>query len=266
MKNDRVLRIVVWVALAVLVLIYILDPTKGMTDPTARQLAKSTVLRAAAIPVLACCALILRVRLFAPPHVRHLALLLPALAIAVDNFPWIEALTGSATLTGGNLIGWIVLSVLCIGIMEELAFRGILLPLLLSRFGKTKRGMFQSVVLSSVIFGLVHLLNLIEGAGVVPTLLQVGYSMLTGAMLAVLLLGTGNIVGCIAVHAVFNFGGAAVEYLAEGQVWTVPAIVTTVVLSIFVAAWMIVSFCRMDPQKISFFDDTPRKKTTEEGD
>lgn len=264
--NDRVIRILTWVALAVMVLVFILDPTKGMTDPTARMLAKSAVLRATAIPVLVCCALILRVRLFAPPRVKHLALFFPAFAVAVNNFPWLSILTGDATFTGGNLIGWMIFSVVCVGIMEELAFRGILLPLLLTRFGKTKRGMLQSVILSSVIFGLVHFLNLIEGAGIVPTLLQVGYSMLTGAMLAVLFLGTGNLVGCVAVHAVFNFGGLAVEFLTEGQVWTVPTVVVTVVLSLLVAAWMILSFCRLDPQKISFFDDTPRKKQTEEGE
>lgn len=264
--NDRARRILTWISLAGFLLIYIIDPTKKMTDPTEQLLAKAALLRASATLVLICCAWTLRLKLFEPFRVKDLALFLPALAVAVNNFPWLPLCMGDATLTNGYLVGWLIFHVLCVGALEELAFRGMLLPLLIRRFGRTKRALFKSVILSSIIFGFVHFLNLIEGAGVAETLLQVGYSMLTGAMCAVLFLGTGNLAYCIATHAIFNFGGGAIAFLAEGAVWTIPNIVGTVIVGVAVGAWMIFSFCRLDPQTTPVFEDTPDKNQSEKGD
>lgn len=264
--NDRVRRILTWVSLAGFILIYIIDPTKKITDPTEQLLARAALLRASATLVLICCVWTLRLKLFGSFRVKHLCLFLPALAVAINNFPWLPLCTGDVTLTNGYLVGWLIFHVLCVGALEELAFRGMLLPLLIRRFGRTKRALLKSVILSSVAFGFVHFLNLIEGAGVAETLMQVGYSMLTGAMCAVLLLETGNLAYCIATHAVFNFGGGVIAFLAEGRVWTIPNIVVTVVVGVAVGAFMIFAFYRLDPQKIPAFEDIPRKNQNEKGD
>lgn len=264
--NDRVRRILTWVSLVGFILMYIIDPTKKMADPTEQLLAKAALLRASAALVLICCVWTLRLKLFEPFRVEHLSLFLPAFAVAINNFPWLPLCTGDVTLTNGYLFGWLILHVLCIGALEELAFRGMLLPLLIRRFGRTRRALLKSVILSSIIFGFVHFLNLIEGASVAETLMQVGYSMLIGAMCAVVFLGTGNLAYCIATHAVFNFGGGVTAFLAKGTVWTIPNIVGTVIIGGAVGAWMILSFCRLDPQKIPVFDDTPCKNQNEKGD
>ena len=261
--NDRVRRILTWVALGVFVLIFITDPTAKMTDPTARMLAKAALLRAAATLVFLGCVWTLRLRLFAPPKWRHLSLFLPAMAVAVNNFPWIPLATGSATIARHDLVWLLVLHVLFVGALEELAFRGVLLPLLLRRLGRTKKGMWQSVILSSVIFGFVHFTNLIEGADLASTLMQVGYSMLTGAACAVLFLGTGNLAYCMVFHSVFNFGGGVIAYLVDGRVWTVPAVVATVAVALAVGVWFLIAFCRLDPEKLPIFDNTSSKNTTD---
>lgn len=264
--NERVRRILTFVALGVFLVVFITDPTQKMSDPTARMLAKAALLRAAATLVFLGCVWTLRLHLFGPPAWRHLALFLPAMAVALNNFPWIPLATGSATVVRGDLWWLLLLHVLFVAALEELAFRGVLLPLLLRRLGRTRKGLWQSVILSSVIFGFVHLVNLAEGAGVAATLMQVGYSMLTGALCAVLFLGTGNLAYCLVFHAVYNFGGGLTAYVLEGDGWTLPVILATVGVAVAVGVWYLVAFCRMDPQNLPVFEDTSEKNNAGKGD
>ena len=116
---------------------------------------------------------------------------------------------------------------------EELTFRGIVFPLLLSRFGAGKRERASAVLASSLLFGLMHLVNLISGAGVGETFLQAGYTFLIGAMFAVVLLCTGDLVVCIVLHTVYNFGGMLVPTLGYGSffdLWSIPAIAVTALI------------------------------------
>ena len=264
--NDRVRKVLTWVALAVFLVIFFTDPTQKMIDPIAKMLAKAALLRAAATLVFIACVWTLRLRLFAKPSPRDLALFLPAMAVALNNFPWIPLAANTARIERTDLLGWLLLHVLFVAALEELAFRGVLLPLLLRRLGRTRKGLWQSVILSSVIFGFVHFTNLIEGADLASTLMQVGYSMLTGALCAVLFLGTGNITYCMVFHAVFNFGGGMSAYILEGRIWTLPAVLATVGVAVAVAVWYVIAFCRMDPQDLPIFDDTPEKNNAGKGE
>ena len=55
------------------------------------------------------------------------------------------------------------------------------------------QGVILPVLIDAALFGLWHLTNLLVGADVGATLLQVGYSFLIGGMLSAVLLKTGNI-------------------------------------------------------------------------
>ncbi len=261
--SDRMRRTFTWAALVLFFVVYIIDPTKKVEDETARMLLKAAVLRAFAILVFVGCVLALRYRLFGRLSVRHLAVFLPAMAVALNNFPWIPLLTKDATIVRTDLLGILLFHVLCVGILEELAFRGVLLPLLLNRFGKTKRGMWKSVILSSVIFGFVHFMNLIEGAGVGVTLMQVGYSMLTGSLCAVLFLKTGNLLECMIVHSVFNFGGGVTAYMIQGRVWNLPNVLCTVSVAVLVGLWTILVFVKMAPEDLPHYEKEGYKQTKE---
>jgi membrane protease YdiL (CAAX protease family) len=91
-----------------------------------------------------------------------------------------------------------VASVLLAGVGEELAFRGVLLRLLLPR------GVGPAVLLSSVLFGLMHVANLAVGADWPTTLLQVTFTALAGAGYAAVRLRTGSLWPCIGLHALFD--------------------------------------------------------------
>ncbi len=92
----------------------------------------------------------------------------------------------------------ISLSMICVGVLEELIFRSMLMKALLHK------GPTFAIAISTLIFGLFHALNLIFGADLVPTLLQIGYSMAFGFMCCAFFYKTNNIIPCIICHALSN--------------------------------------------------------------
>ena len=92
--------------------------------------------------------------------------------------------------------------------MEEAVFRGLVLRILLPQ------GQLRAAVLSSMIFAVVHLLNLIAGANFADTILQVIVAFLMGLAFVAPLAVTRNIWPLIFIHALSNFGG----YLTVGGI------------------------------------------------
>ena len=95
-----------------------------------------------------------------------------------------------------------VLAMLFIGFSEEILFRGFLLRTL------EKDSVRTAILVSSLTFGLGHIVNLLNGAEVLPTVLQIVYALAIGLMLSVFAVKTGNILPCCIFHAVFNALGA----------------------------------------------------------
>jgi len=171
-------------------------------------------------------------------------LTLPALLVAVNNLPAISLATGDCGITDTPL--WVAIffvQCMCVGFFEELAFRGLLFPYFLKKC-KTRLHVFLCIAGTSCLFGLYHLLNLLEGAGIGPVLQQVGYSALVGAMCAACMLLTGNVVVPVILHGVYNFCGLVVPTLGGGTWWDVPTIVITVVLAVATTAYFAVVFVR----------------------
>ncbi len=149
--------------------------------------------------------------------------LVPALLIAVNNFPFYTYFSGQGVLypwSGGVWVAF-ALSCVAVGLYEELLFRGVLFPLFARAFAPNKRGLVLSIVFSSIIFGAVHLVNLFAGAGIIDTLLQVVYSTLMGGLCAFVLVQTHQIFFCVAVHTLFNFCGLLLPTLGAGtwMIW-----------------------------------------------
>ncbi len=260
--SNRALRILFWLSAALFVSIYIFDPTKQIVDRQVRELARMAILRICAIPAIICCIRFLHLRLTARPQKKDLLFFLPAIVVALDNFPWLSLIDGSAAFRASVAIWLLVIQVIGVAVMEEFAFRGVLLPLLLERLGRTKKGMWWSILLSSAIFGVIHFTNLIETPNLAAIFMQVGYSTLIGALCAVLLLGTGNIWYCIAVHTVFNFGGGINTYFTEGTVWDLPTVLCTALVSVAVFGWYLYLTLKLDPARLPTF----QRKQKEEKD
>ena len=80
-----------------------------------------------------------------------------------------------------------VLTMLCIGFIEAILFRGYLLQML--RESSTT----LAILISSLTFGLSHIVNLLNGAAVLDTALQLIYAFSIGMMLSVFVVKTGHI-------------------------------------------------------------------------
>jgi membrane protease YdiL (CAAX protease family) len=141
-----------------------------------------------------------------------------------------------------------------------MAFRGVVFLTVLEGRRKTKLGAFVSIAITSVVFGVVHLVNVFAGSSLPAVLLQVGYSALIGAMCSVVLMKTANIWLCVVLHAVYNFCGGVVPRFGGGEIWTVPEIILTVAVSLAVCTYVVISLLRMDTSKLDAIFEKKKKK------
>lgn len=191
---------------------------------------------------------------------ENLLYLLPCLCVAINNFQFCSFFAGNMRLQEGvDAFAWILFAGNCLltGFFEELIFRGIVFPLVLERVSNNKKGLFLAVLLSSAIFGLSHLLNIVMGAGVGATILQVGYSTLTGGMFAFAFIKTKNVIFCVLLHAVYNFGGllfTPLQGLGTGVLFDVGTTVMMAVVAIAVGAFVVYKIYKYsDEERIALY-------------
>ncbi|MBQ6891487.1 MAG: CPBP family intramembrane metalloprotease [Clostridia bacterium] len=93
-----------------------------------------------------------------------------------------------------------ILAMFCVGFLEELIFRGLLFRAM------AKNGVRSAIVVSSVTFGIGHIVNLFNGSGaeLLPNLLQVMYAMAIGFAFVMICCRTGSLMPCILTHSIFN--------------------------------------------------------------
>ncbi len=91
-----------------------------------------------------------------------------------------------------------VVAMLCASFVEEMLFRGFLF--------KTMReeNIKAAVLVSSLTFGLGHIVNLLNGRDFLPTLLQVCYATALGFLLTMLFYKGKSLLPCVIIHGIFN--------------------------------------------------------------
>ncbi len=123
----------------------------------------------------------------------------------IPLFPVLMALPAAVAALAGlgptraleRLAFWLVLAAL-IGFVEEVCFRGLVLRAL------APRGIWLAAVASSILFGLMHVVNLLFGAGLDATLLQVGDATAMGFAFAAVVLRTGVVWPLVVIHALVD--------------------------------------------------------------
>lgn len=91
-----------------------------------------------------------------------------------------------------------VISMLCVGFLEEVIFRGFLFKALCKDNIKT------AIIISSVTFGLGHIVNLLNGHEIVETLLQVCYAIPIGFVFTIVFYKGKSLWPCILIHSLIN--------------------------------------------------------------
>ena len=103
-----------------------------------------------------------------------------------------------------------IVKMLCVGFLEELIFRGFLFKAM------SRDSIRWAVVVSSVTFGLGHIINLINGSGmgVAENLVQIFFAVLIGFLYVIIFWRGGSLWPCVTSHGVFNSLSA---FSAEGE-------------------------------------------------
>ena len=115
-------------------------------------------------------------------------------------------------LTGKNLWGGaelhydaagtvcFIVKMLCVGFLEELIFRGFLFKAM------SRDSIKWAVIVSSVTFGLGHIINLINGSGMglAENWVQIFFAVLIGFLYVIIFHRGGSLWPCVISHGVFN--------------------------------------------------------------
>ena len=150
------------------------------------------------------------------------ALLIIGLIIFVQNLSRIPYI-GVGTLI--NLF----LYCIAIGMAEEFLCRGWIQNEFIERFGKDKKGVYESIILSAFIFGVMHFTNLLVGQTALETFLQVIQATSSGFLFGAIYYKTGNIWSTVFLHSFYDFAimlGEA-EYARECTTLANPSLALT---------------------------------------
>ena len=104
-----------------------------------------------------------------------------------------------------------IVAMIGVGIAEEFLFRGIVLNLLIDKFDKTPKGIYTSIAVSSIIFGVAHISNVFSGASFKSSFIQAVGAIALGALLAVIYLRTNNIWVTAILHGLIDFSALIVS-------------------------------------------------------
>lgn len=112
----------------------------------------------------------------------------------VEWKPWYGILIGLMALFG-------------IGLREDLLYRGVLQSALAIKYANSGKGIWLTVAVSSLSFGLLHFLNMFNGATFASAFSQVLGAIALGAAFGAIYLRGGNIWVPILIHALVDFSG-----------------------------------------------------------
>lgn len=91
-----------------------------------------------------------------------------------------------------------ILTMFNIGFLEETIFRGFLFKMM------AKDNVKSAIIVSSITFGMGHIVNLLNGADLVPTIMQMCYAITLGYLFVTIFYRSKSLVPCIIAHALIN--------------------------------------------------------------
>lgn len=127
-----------------------------------------------------------------------------------------------------------VISMLCAGLIEEILFRGFLFKALCR-----KEKLKQAILISSLTFGIGHIINLLNGAELFSTLLQICYAVAIGFLFTVLFYKSQSLIPCIITHSAIN--SLSAFSVAPPPIYEIVSSILLIIVSLGYAVWLIIS-------------------------
>ena len=127
-----------------------------------------------------------------------------------------------------------VLSMLFVGFLEEIIFRGFLFKSMCKNNVKT------AIVVSSLTFGIGHIVNLVNGSGaeLMDNFCQVCYAVAIGFLFVTLFYRGKSLWPCIIMHSVFNLL-SAFSNKEMAELYRIPIAITLIVISLGYSLFLI---------------------------
>ena len=91
-----------------------------------------------------------------------------------------------------------ILNMINIGFIEEIIFRGFLFKMM------SKDNVKIAIIVSSITFGMGHIINLFNGAQIIQTLLQICYATSVGYLFVTIFHKSKSLIPCIITHSLVN--------------------------------------------------------------
>ena len=129
-----------------------------------------------------------------------------------------------------NEILFHVLSMLCIGFLEEIIFRGFLFKVM------EKDNVKTAIIVTSITFGIGHIINLFNGAALIPTLIQIIYAIAAGFLFVIIFYKGKSLWPCIITHSIIN-SLSIISVENDISLYVIP--VVWLVISIFYSMYII---------------------------
>lgn len=126
-------------------------------------------------------------------NARQYLYFIPLLVIVTVNL-W----NGFNINHSSNEIIFHILTMLNIGFIEEIIFRGFLFKMM------AKNNVKSAIIVSAITFGAGHIVNLINGADLIPTLIQICYATSIGYLFVIIFHKSKSLVPCIITHCLVN--------------------------------------------------------------
>lgn len=153
---------------------------------------------------------------------QHYLYFIPLLLIISVNL-W-NGLTMNASIAETVLF---ILSMACVGVIEEVIFRGFLFKAM------CKDNIKFAVFVSSITFGIGHIVNLLNGKDLIPTLLQICYAAAIGFLFTIIFYKGKSLLPCIMTHGAVN----SLSIFAVNNASLLYAVITAALLSIVSIAY-----------------------------
>lgn len=151
---------------------------------------------------------------------------IPLIALMTSNF-W----NGAQITASIGEIALHIISMLCVGFIEEVIFRGFLFKAI------CKSNVKQAVAISSITFGIGHIVNLLNGAELVSTLLQICYAIAIGFLFTIIFYKSGSLLPCIIAHGVVN--SSSIFVVQGSRIYEIAVSAAICVISVGYALWLL---------------------------
>ena len=135
-----------------------------------------------------------------------------------------------------------IISMCCVGFLEEVIFRGLLFRAM------EKDNLKSAIIISSLTFGIGHIVNLFNGngRGLASTLIQIVFAVLVGFVLVLIFFHGKSLIPCILFHSANN---ALNVFAADGNISLLAEMIINLVVIVVVLGGYLFYLVKIFPMR-----------------